>query len=220
MRRITLPIVVWLLVGSAPLHADDGAIRASQPSGDPIRLHPDNPHYFLFRGKPTVLITSTEHYGAVLNGDFDAIPYLDELHARGFNLTRTFSGTYREVPGAFKIEKNTLAPTADTVHRPLAPLGDPRRGRRTEQVRPRPMERRLLRSPQGVRGRRLRAGHRRRVHPVLPVLRGEPLGGEPDERAEQRQRRRQHPPERGLYREAPRRSRRCRRPSSARSSGS
>jgi hypothetical protein len=27
----------------------------------PIALHPDNPHYFLFRGKPTVLITSAEH---------------------------------------------------------------------------------------------------------------------------------------------------------------
>ncbi len=37
----------------------------------PIRLHPDNPHYFLFRGKPTILITSAEHYGAVLNPNFD-----------------------------------------------------------------------------------------------------------------------------------------------------
>ncbi len=88
-------------------------LLALTTSSQPISLHPDNPHYLLFRGKPTVLITSTEHYGAVLNGDFDAIPYLDELHARGLNLTRTFSGTYREVPGAFKIEKNTLAPTPD-----------------------------------------------------------------------------------------------------------
>src|SRR5262245_27080972 len=36
-----------------------------------LQLLPDNPHYFLFRGKPTVLIGSGEHYGAVLNGDFD-----------------------------------------------------------------------------------------------------------------------------------------------------
>ncbi|HEV3167463.1 MAG TPA: putative collagen-binding domain-containing protein [Isosphaeraceae bacterium] len=76
----------------------------------PLALHPENPHYFLFRGRPTVLITSTEHYGAVLNLDFDAIPYLDELQARGLNLTRLFAGTYREVPGSFKIEHNTLAP--------------------------------------------------------------------------------------------------------------
>lgn len=37
----------------------------------PIRMHPDNPHYFEYRGEPTVLITSAEHYGAVLNLDFD-----------------------------------------------------------------------------------------------------------------------------------------------------
>ena len=79
-------------------------------SGEPISLHPANPHYLLFRGKPTVLMASTEHYGAVLNGDFDPIPYLDELKSRGLNLTRTFSGTYREVPGSFKIKNNTLAP--------------------------------------------------------------------------------------------------------------
>ena len=76
----------------------------------PIALHPDNPHYFLFRGKPAVLVTSGEHYGAVLNRDFDYIPYLNELQARKFNLTRTFSGSYREVPGSFNIVENTLAP--------------------------------------------------------------------------------------------------------------
>jgi hypothetical protein len=80
----------------------------------PIRLHPDNPHYFSFRGRPTVLITSGEHYGAVLNRDFDYVRYLDELKARGFNLTRTFSGVYREVPGSFKIESNTLAPKPES----------------------------------------------------------------------------------------------------------
>ena len=55
----------------------------------PIRLHPKNPHYFEFQAKPTVLITSTEHYGAVLNPDFDFITYLDTLKAAGLNLTRT-----------------------------------------------------------------------------------------------------------------------------------
>ena len=76
----------------------------------PICLHPDNPHYFLFRGKPAVLVTSGEHYGAVLNLDFDYRRYLDALQAQGLNLTRTFSGSYREVPGSFKIVRNTLAP--------------------------------------------------------------------------------------------------------------
>lgn len=76
----------------------------------PLSLHPDNQHYFLFRGNPTVLIGSTEHYGAVMNLDFDYTIYLDELSARGLNTTRTFSGIYVEPQGAFRIAKNTLAP--------------------------------------------------------------------------------------------------------------
>jgi hypothetical protein len=76
----------------------------------PLSLHPENPHLFQFRGRPALLVTSGEHYGAVLNLDFDFRPYLDELERCGFNLTRTFSGTYREVPGSFKIRDNTLAP--------------------------------------------------------------------------------------------------------------
>ena len=88
-----------------------GGAAAAEPVR-PLALHPENPHYFLFRGKPAVLVTSTEHYGAVLNRDFDYVPYLDELHARGFNLTRTFSGVYREVPGSFGITENTLGPAA------------------------------------------------------------------------------------------------------------
>lgn len=83
-----------------------------------LSLHPDNPHYFLFRGKPTILISSGEHYGAVLNLDFDYIRYLDELQSKGLNHTRTFSGTYREVPASFGITDNILAPKP---HRYLAP---------------------------------------------------------------------------------------------------
>ncbi|MBI2949459.1 MAG: hypothetical protein HYY23_17615, partial [Verrucomicrobia bacterium] len=73
-------------------------------------MHPENPRYFLFRGRPAILITSGEHYGAVMNLDFDHVRYLDELKAHGFNLTRVFSGTYREVAGSFNITGNTLAP--------------------------------------------------------------------------------------------------------------
>src|SRR5689334_18326982 len=76
----------------------------------PLALHPDNPHYFLFREKPTVLIGSGEHYGAVLNLDFDYVRYLEELGARKLNHTRTFTGAYVEPPGSFNIQKNTLAP--------------------------------------------------------------------------------------------------------------
>ena len=46
---------------------------------EPIRLHPENPHYFLYEGEPTILITAAEHYGTVLNLDFDYHRYVDTL---------------------------------------------------------------------------------------------------------------------------------------------
>jgi hypothetical protein len=104
-------------------------VLAEPPTGvavaEPIKLHPDNRHYFLFRQRPTVLITSGEHYGAVLNQDFDYVRYLDTLRAHGFNLTRTFSGVYREVPGAFGIVGNTLAPAPGRYLSPWARSNTP-----------------------------------------------------------------------------------------------
>jgi hypothetical protein len=77
---------------------------------DPIRLHPDNQRYFQWGEAPVVLITSGEHYGALLNGEFDYERYFGELAAHRLNHTRIFSGVYREVPGDFGITENTLAP--------------------------------------------------------------------------------------------------------------
>ncbi len=79
-------------------------------AAQPISLHPKNPKCFLFEGKPTVLITSGEHYGAVLNQEFNYVKYLDTLRADRLNLTRTFTGNYIEVPGNFNITSNMLAP--------------------------------------------------------------------------------------------------------------
>jgi hypothetical protein len=90
---------------------------------DPIALHPRNPHYFLWRGQPTILVTSGEHYGAVLNRAFDFKSYLATLHSDGLNLTRTFSGAYCEPVGAFKIAKNTLAPAPGDLICPWARSG-------------------------------------------------------------------------------------------------
>ncbi|HXG48455.1 MAG TPA: PA14 domain-containing protein [Methylomirabilota bacterium] len=91
----------------------------------PISLHPDNPHYFLWRGKPTFLLTSGEHYGAVVNLDFDFRRYLDTLAADGLNNTRTFSGTYLEPEGAFNIARNTLAPATGRFICPWARSDQP-----------------------------------------------------------------------------------------------
>jgi hypothetical protein len=104
---------------AAPLRGLDEEAKPAR-SMAPLALHPENPRYFLFRGKPAILITSGEHYGAVLNRDFDYLPYLDELAARGFNLTRTFSGVYREVPGSFGIPDNILAPSPAAYLAPWA----------------------------------------------------------------------------------------------------
>jgi len=76
----------------------------------PISLHPENPHYFQYKGIPTLLITSGEHYGAVMNPDFDYKIYLETLQKDGLNLTRTMTGAYFEPAGAFNITKNTMGP--------------------------------------------------------------------------------------------------------------
>ena len=77
----------------------------------PVELHPRNPRYFQYEGKPTVLITSGEDYGSILNLDFNYHIYLDELQSHGLNHARVFSGIYREIPGiSFNIEGNANAP--------------------------------------------------------------------------------------------------------------
>jgi hypothetical protein len=85
--------------------------QSKPPSAQPIRLHPTNPHYFLFRGKAVALITSGEHYGAVLNADVDYKKYLATIDSDGLNYTRIFGGSYIEVPAkSFGILRNDLAP--------------------------------------------------------------------------------------------------------------
>ncbi len=86
------------------------AVSPAQAQTTPIALHPQNPHYFTYQGKTTALITSGEHYGAVLNLDFDYKKYLQTLADEGMNYTRIFTGTYYEIAGDFNIEKNNLAP--------------------------------------------------------------------------------------------------------------
>jgi hypothetical protein len=96
------------------------ALGCLSVQAQPLSLHPENSRYFLFQGQPTVIITSAEHYGAVLNLDFDYAKYLDELAAKGLNNTRTFSGAYVEPQGAFNIVRNTLAPAPNKFVCPWA----------------------------------------------------------------------------------------------------
>ena len=61
------------------------------------------------------IISSSEHYGAVLNPEFDYILYLNTLDAEGMTYTRLFAGSYFEKEGSFGIEQNTLAPAPGKV---------------------------------------------------------------------------------------------------------
>lgn len=88
-------------------------VSCNRPKPQPLSLDPGNSRYFLFRGKPTVLVTSGEHYGSVINADFNYKNYLNELARHGLNLTRIWVGPYREVAGDFNIGNNTLAPQPD-----------------------------------------------------------------------------------------------------------
>ena len=106
LRKNRICCGVWLAICVAPLLL----ARVSVAAEPPIALHPDNPHYFLWRGEPTLLITSGEHYGALMNLDFDYVRYFDALAADKLNHTRTFSGVYRETLDSFGITDNPLAP--------------------------------------------------------------------------------------------------------------
>lgn len=98
---ITLVVMVGLLAGCAATQQTSKAT--------PICVHPDNPHYFLFRHQPAILITSAEHYGTVVNLDFDYVAYLDVLVSRGMDYTRIYPGAYFETDGYF-ISDNVLGP--------------------------------------------------------------------------------------------------------------
>jgi hypothetical protein len=81
-------------------------------NNDPVKQDPVNPHYFSWKGKPVVLITTDQHYGAVINMDFDYIAFLDRLHEFGMNLTRIYPGGYVEMKDQYAVG-NPLGPAPD-----------------------------------------------------------------------------------------------------------
>jgi hypothetical protein len=117
MPRLDATLVATLVLQAALGSAVLGA--------DPLALHPNNPSYLTFRGKATILVGSGEHYGAVVNRDFDYRKYLDTLAADGLSQTRLFVGTYYEKPGDFGIGANTLAPAPGRALVPWARSDSP-----------------------------------------------------------------------------------------------
>lgn len=121
-NKLFLIVLSFLVVACAPPQVEQ---PVPLPTGGPIQLHPDNSHYFLYKGKALALITSAEHYGALLNLDFDYQAYLRTLANEGMNYTRIFTGSYFEIPGeSFGIQKNTLAPLPERVTTPWPKVSD------------------------------------------------------------------------------------------------
>ena len=72
-----------------------------------VTVDSTNPHYYNYQGKPTLLITSAEHYGGVINLDFNYVKYFDALQKYGLNYTRIYPGYLFEPMGKFLVG-NTL----------------------------------------------------------------------------------------------------------------
>ena len=117
MKRVFILFAVLLLAAGCNVQESTEAIEV--PKEGPIQLHPENPHYFLYKGNTLALITSAEHYGALLNLDFDYQVYLKTLSEEGMNHTRIFTGSYFEIEGeSFGIQNNTLAPKKASIITP------------------------------------------------------------------------------------------------------
>ncbi len=100
-------------------------LQTGDPGGDSvITIHPENPHYYLYRGKPTILITSAEHYGAVINKEFNYVAYLDALAEYGLNYTRIWPGVLIEVVGEY-VKDNMMGPRPQNEIVPWARSNEP-----------------------------------------------------------------------------------------------
>ena len=84
-----------------------------------IGINKNNPHYFQYKGKDILLITSAEHYGAVINKKFDYVKYFDALYKYGLNYTRIYPGAIIEEEGMW-LPEDTLAPSSEDIIVPWA----------------------------------------------------------------------------------------------------
>ena len=111
VRRATPPLRLCALVALVAAPSLEGAA----PSPAPLAVSSTNPAYFRFRGRTVALITSAEHYGGLINLDFNYTRYFDALRANGFTLTQAFAGSYVEPdsdcnPNGTNPAGNTLSP--------------------------------------------------------------------------------------------------------------
>ncbi len=120
---VTLLLLMMMI--SCKSGSEENAGTASLHSSETLRLCPDNPRYLEYKGDPVILISSAEHYGSLVNLDFNYKLYLESLGKEGFNYTRIFTGTYIEpVENIFGIEMNTLAPLPGRFLAPWTKIGE------------------------------------------------------------------------------------------------
>jgi len=90
-----------------------------------VRPDAKNPHYLNYKGKPIVAISSADHYGSVINQEYDFETYLKTLQKDNLNYVRLMLGSYFEMPGAFGIAKNVLAPSHQNLILPWQRSSEP-----------------------------------------------------------------------------------------------
>jgi len=88
-----------------------------------IGINRRNPHYFEYKGRDILLLTSAEHYAAVFNKAFDYKAYLDALHRNGLNYTRIYPGT-KLLPNDINRKNDTMNAGANFIA-PWARSGEP-----------------------------------------------------------------------------------------------
>jgi hypothetical protein len=114
MRKLCIFLALILFMAGCGNEISPSSQSEQAQTDGVVRLYPGNPRYLEYQGEPVILITSAEHYGAVVNLDFDFSSYLQTLHTEGFNYTRIFAGTYIEpFDNIFGIQDNTLGPGPD-----------------------------------------------------------------------------------------------------------
>ena len=79
-----------------------------------IRISENNPHYFEYKGKEILLITSAEHYGEVISRKFDYVKYFDMLAEYGLNYTRVYPGAIVQ-PSNYWLSEDMMAPGENVI---------------------------------------------------------------------------------------------------------
>jgi len=85
------------------------ALKPMTSRSGPVSVYAANPHYLFYNGKPMILLTSDQHYGAVINADFDYAAFLNKLESRDLNFTRIYPGAYIERENEY-VAGNNLGP--------------------------------------------------------------------------------------------------------------